>query len=371
MKLSACLLARNDARLIGAAIRSLHGVAEEVVVADMNSTDDSAAIAREGGAIVRPFQWTEDFSAARHFLVEQARGQWILWMNPNEELSPESRGALEIALARDDVAAYFVRIRQAQSIETGDIRLWRRARYLKFEGRLHPHLAPSFKESIEREGKTVTGSEIVLIARDEHGGPLTQEKLRFNVRLLELELRDRPGQLHYLIELGLTLLHLRDARGNEVLEQAAQQVLEHRDSASPPVWNVQALLEFLVRNPDSPVRGVMPIDAVLALALRWFGRSPGLLYASAEHLFRAGDAARSAQLLEQLIHLGQTQSYDRTRAFHAGFIGEDAMMNLAACYRRLGRGADAAECYRRLLSSARFGKRAGEELAAMNQPQGP
>ena len=78
--------------------------------------------------------------------------------------------------------------------------------------------------------------------------------------------------------------------------------------------NVQALLDFLVRNPDSPVRHTMPIEVISALSLRWFDRSPSLLYALAEHVFRAGEPARAAQLLEHLLHLGRTQTYDISNA---------------------------------------------------------
>ena len=128
---------------------------------------------------------------------------------------------------------------------------------------------------------------------------------------------------------------------------------------------MNSLLDFLVRNPDSPVRHTMPIEVISALSLRWFDRSPSLLYALAEHVFRAGEPARAAQLLEHLLHLGRTQTYDRSRPFCPGFVGDDAMMNLAACYRRLGRAADAESCYRQLLSSPRFAQQAGEELARM------
>ena len=43
---------------------------------------------------------------------------------------------------------------------------------------------------------------------------------------LELELRDRPGQLHFLIEYGRHLLWLNDPKGHAVLAEACKSLEE-------------------------------------------------------------------------------------------------------------------------------------------------
>ena len=45
-------------------------------------------IAAALGALVHPFPWDDDFAAGRNFALGQATGDWILWLNPDEEVLP-------------------------------------------------------------------------------------------------------------------------------------------------------------------------------------------------------------------------------------------------------------------------------------------
>ena len=56
--------------------------------------------------------------------------------------------------------------------------------------------------------------------RHAYTSTLDESKIRWAIRLLELELRDRPGRLHYVIEYARNLLLLNDPRGHEVMGHA-------------------------------------------------------------------------------------------------------------------------------------------------------
>src|SRR3712207_1588794 len=94
MTLSVCLLTRDEEKTIERAIRSVQGVADEVVVADTHSRDRTAEVAASLGAKVTPFHWTDDFAAGRNFTVNLATGDWVLWLNGSEELLPGSHDPL-------------------------------------------------------------------------------------------------------------------------------------------------------------------------------------------------------------------------------------------------------------------------------------
>jgi hypothetical protein len=368
MTLSVCFLTRNEEQYIGRALSSVAGLADQVVVADTGSSDGTAHRAAELGAEVHQFPWDDDFAAGRNFAVAQARGDWVLWMQADEELLPSSHPAVLACLSQNDVLAFFVRVQNVLAAdrpdcvsETSDLRLFRRLPELSFVGRLHPGLTPTAAERLKRTGREVQLADITLRShapQSEH----TPAKLRWTVRLLERELQDRPGQLHYLIEYGRTLLALWEAKGHAVLAEAAEQVFAVQGSPTAPGNKVQVLLEYLLTVPPSQSQSRLSPAQARDLALRWFPSSPPLLYLNAELAFHRGEFRLAAQLLERLLHLGQTGSYDRSRIFDPGLVGEDALINLAACHQRLGELDRAEQCYRELLTSPKFRVQAEQSL---------
>src|SRR5260370_746609 len=114
--------------------------------------------------------------------------------------------------------------------------------------RTHPTFPADLVTTIKKERKQVLPCNVTL--RSYAGlAEQTEPKLRWILRLLELELRDRPGQLHYLIEYGRTLLHVADPKGHEVLAEAVEQIMPARDAPRAPAMKVQVLLEYLMAVP--------------------------------------------------------------------------------------------------------------------------
>ena len=68
------------------------------------------------------------------------------------------------------------------------------------------------------------------------------------------------------------------------------------------------------------------------------------------------------QILERLLELGRTGAFDRSRRFDTGILGDDALINLAACCERLGDIEQAERCYRQLLTSRHFRTQAAAGL---------
>jgi hypothetical protein len=365
--LSAVFLTRNEEADIARAVRSVRGVADQILVVDTHSTDRTAAIAAAEGAEVVLHDWADDFAAARHFALAHARGDWVLIINADEELLTRAPGTWRECLARDGTFGYWVALRGAapgtdQAAETSDVRLFRRRPDVQFIGRIHPRFDEAFVSALAAERLLVHGSSIVLQSHADFG-PMPESKLRFIERLLSLELRDRPGQLSHLIEHGRTLILLGDPRGHGVLAQAERQMLAHFGEPTAPSHKVQVLLEYLLTVPSVQAHTRLGREGARELALRWFPNSPALLWAMAGEDFAGGDYPRAAELLEHLVMLGETKTYDRSARFDPKLVGEQARMNLGACYLEMGRLDAAAACFERLRESPTLGAGAAHNLA--------
>lgn len=93
---SAVIITLNEAARLRACLESLRW-ADEVVLVDAESSDATAAIAREftDRVLVRPWP---GFAAQKNFAVAQAAGDWILSIDADEEVTPELAAEIQARL---------------------------------------------------------------------------------------------------------------------------------------------------------------------------------------------------------------------------------------------------------------------------------
>src|SRR5262245_9805598 len=120
MSVTAYFVTRNHEESLARAIRSVTGFAGEVIVADTGSTDRTVEVARELGAKVIPIAWTDDFAAACNTAVAAATGDWVLSLNPDEELDPAGLPILAAATNDSRVFAQRLRVRQVLNPDQPD-----------------------------------------------------------------------------------------------------------------------------------------------------------------------------------------------------------------------------------------------------------
>lgn len=351
---SLCVIARNEAATLVRCLRSASSLVQEMIVVDTGSTDETVALAEAEGATVFHFAWCDDFAAARNAALECATGEWILWLDADEFLLPESLEPLRHVFARSDVqAAWLIRQemeREGQTagfIEMRQLRVWRNDPALRFVGRCHPHFGTLLEERAAHTGQHT----LYPVIRFRHSGYLPHlmpRKLERGIRLMQLELEERPGQLYYEIELGRALSLMNDPRCLPILESALEKVLAAKDSPHPPLMLIAALFEryLCLEPPDSP-----RLDTLLLLSKRWFPQNPPVLMAAAEAHVRRKEWDKAIPFLQTLIRCAETGQYDRSNTFDSALFGSAPRFNLAVCLHRLGRLSEAEAIYRRLAAS--------------------
>jgi glycosyltransferase involved in cell wall biosynthesis len=91
-RLSACIIAFNEADRIAECVRSL-ACCDQVVVVDSHSTDGTREIATSLGARVVERDWS-GYVAQKEFAVRSASSDWVLCIDADERLSPALQAEL-------------------------------------------------------------------------------------------------------------------------------------------------------------------------------------------------------------------------------------------------------------------------------------
>lgn len=85
--LSVIVITRNEERNIAACLQSV-AWADEIIVVDANSTDQTVPIARQFTTKIYVKEWL-GFAAAKNFALEQATNDWVLWLDADERVPVE------------------------------------------------------------------------------------------------------------------------------------------------------------------------------------------------------------------------------------------------------------------------------------------
>lgn len=226
--LSACLIVRNEARVLERCLTSLSGVVDEIVVVDTGSTDATPEIAAGFGARIRRHVWRDDFSAARNVGLEAATGDWILTIDADEYLEAGTRGRIRDVIDHADADGILITVRNLlapddliESAESRIVRLFRRRDDVRFAGIIHEEV----NAAITRRGGRIVGSPLVIV-HDGYASDTTQgdgTRAERNLPLLLRAAADTPQDPYLQFHLGATYQHLgRHAEARRHLQQVWQ-----------------------------------------------------------------------------------------------------------------------------------------------------
>ncbi|MGZ5099458.1 MAG: glycosyltransferase family 2 protein [Usitatibacter sp.] len=104
LPLTVAIIALNAAAQIGACLASVD-FADEVLVVDSGSTDDTVAIARRHGARVETKEWL-GFGRQKQHAVSIAKNEWVLCLDVDERVTERLARSIREALASRRYRAY-------------------------------------------------------------------------------------------------------------------------------------------------------------------------------------------------------------------------------------------------------------------------
>lgn len=88
MKLSLCMIVKNEEDVLERCLTSAKPFADEIIIVDTGSTDNTKNIALKFTSKVYDFKWIDDFSKARNFSFSKATGDYIMWLDADDIVTP-------------------------------------------------------------------------------------------------------------------------------------------------------------------------------------------------------------------------------------------------------------------------------------------
>lgn len=277
-KISLCMIAKNEEQNLRRCLKSVQGVVDEIIVVDTGSTDNTCQVAREAGAVVRSFIWNDNFSDARNASLEGATGEWILFLDADEELPRESCEVLRRLTSNEDVEGYFVKIVSLIGSEGWTetcpdliFRLFRNRPEYRFRGAIHEQIADVILEKNPKAAYRIAEDFVII-----HYGYLDsqiseKDKKNRNLKIIEKELEQEPGnrllRYHYGVELYRAQRY----------EEAALELTRAANGIDPNTIYLPKLLRYIVLAYQSAAQPAQALNVAL-LGLRFFPNYADLYY---------------------------------------------------------------------------------------------
>lgn len=332
LKISACVIAKNEAANIERCLQSLKEYVDEMVVVDTGSTDATIEIARSLGAKIYAHAWQEDFSAARNFAKRQATGEWIFFPDADEFFAPEGiKNAIAfIKQCRkqpvDGIVCRIVNIdtdhgsREVYSF-LSSLRIFRNVPELWFRHPVHEEL---YRES--GEVRLLAPPQEIRLFHTGYSSHLVEEKCRRNLRLLLADIAvhgEQPHHYPYLLDcycgLGQHEEVIRYARLRIQSAVAAKERGETRLDAMAKTR--MKLLDALIKTKQDYAK----IEAVFQEAAREHPSQPIYYVQYARYLLQDGDYESALRLLQDAVVVNERKDPLEMDFFHS----EAAWVHLA------------------------------------------
>ena len=269
VRISQCMIVKNEERNIERALSWGKPLMWEQIVVDTGSTDHTVEIAQRLGAQVYHFPWIHDFAAAKNYAIEQAKGDWIAFLDADEYMMPEDAGKLAAVIESlepdrfDGISTGWQQLDgEGRIFASGtQIRFFRNRPDIRYRRRIHEQL-----ESME--GRELRIGDVVAsfsIFHTGYQGEAYAEKTKSgrNRQLILEELKEHPEDY-------------------EMMGYMGDECLDDGEREEARAWYQRAILHMPPRLSEEDQRSAATYTRLLMLLTEGEGAS----WDSAEEIYR-------------------------------------------------------------------------------------
>ncbi|WP_138496171.1 glycosyltransferase [Paenibacillus pinistramenti] len=339
IKIALVMIVKNEETVLERCLKSAASMVDEIIIVDTGSTDQTKQIAEKWKAQVYDFEWTQDFSLARNFGLQQSTADWNLILDADEYIHEADWEKVKSLLTVQSPAEFVGRITIVnETIVNGEFSKAtnRIPRLLpagvRFQGKIHEQISEQWRR-------------VDLPITVHHDGYLNQNKSARNIPILEQELKAHPESPYYCYQLAKEFEGTSDYAQAKHYYEKAYKLLSGKERYAPNVvvaylyvliklgqleeaWDIiQPQHSWLQNFPDYHfVCGIFYLD--------WIMLSPEQ---------RIKDLPLIEKSYLRCLEIGETAVYDSVE----GTGSYAALYNLGNYYEVLGMKGKAVECFQK------------------------
>lgn len=341
--ISLCMIVKDEEEDLPKCLESVKHIVDEIIIVDTGSSDNTISIAECYGARVICHSWQHDFAAARNEGLQVAIGDWILWLDADEQLDLQEGKQMKELLTRDAIHQYgieavqFILRNYIDNLveQVNVLRIVRNRPQYRFEGRVHEQIIPSI---MRLHPNCIIGQVDIRI---HHYGYMTQNLIRKrkidrNIHLLLQAQAEEPDNLVYSFYLGIELYRC------DRLEQALEcfNVLLTHPAGIPDTmisfsYKFKCLTLQLLNRHEDLVR--CSEEGIVK-----FKPFTDLYHFKAQGLHALGRTCEAIDVLRQALQIGPAPTHFPSTEGCGSYA---TYSELGTLYETLGEYKQAKECY--------------------------
>jgi tetratricopeptide (TPR) repeat protein len=341
--LTISIIARDEAKNLRELLPSVVPHADQVIVVDTGSTDETREVARASGGTVFRAPWEEDFAKARNFGLSKVETSHVLWLDADDRMDPAALARVRrMVLERPGVAFMLLLVNESKDpagvTSCWQLRVFPSRPEHRFEGRVHEQIQTSLartKTPVEKLDATVRHLGYLEPAE-------VVRKARRNLEMLRREIASGHAEdvncLFHTVRAAFRCGELEEASA------AARRCIDRPPPGTPReiVQSCAVVLARIERERGHPAEA----RAVLEDALRRVPDDAVARFFLGDLLASLGDLAGAARELSlaRVSPIGHS-----TIPLPVAGLSRAIRLTLGQTLELLGRSAEAAHAYREVL----------------------
>ena len=300
MKISLCMIVKNEEKQLENCLRSITPYVDEIIVMDTGSTDNTIEIAKKYRAKVYEMEWMGDFSYARNQSMQYAEGEWVLVLDADESVMEWDDNLRDILQKTKYDAFTYEMIQQKETVGFHHtvMRLFRNHINIQYKGKIHEQVMKNGKPLKEEEVGHINGK--ILHVGYHEDVVEEKEKDKRNLSLLLQELKEHPNDILVHFHLANQYVKIEDYMRAMYHYKIATQNKQNKEvmksSILKMIWSLYKLERFY------------EMFTLLEEGKRMFPDYTDLYYTHAEVLEQVGHEEEAIVLYQMCMRVGEASN---------------------------------------------------------------